>query len=635
MNMATIEKDAQSSSTLPMTRTHSRLVVAAVAACALIFLLIKYGPFFQNGSPDYVLHFELIDEIMQHGRVSSDAMTRIAIMALYPPIAHWMAAILGWWIGSGLVAITILTVAAAFFSYLIALRITADTPLKLALFFCAFLLLSRTASFVGWEVVANFFFPQLVGDALYFLTLWCMLKTDRLSCRAGIFIVAGAIGMWLQPLNAVQIIGAGCVLLLVEGVRIWHNQRAFPRRYAAGAVVAVIVAIAMFLLHPELKLMRFISTNNGALEFRYGHIMLVAGMCGAICILNAARYVFLKADKADAVISSAGVAAFILVMIQFISWKFHGDGSAYAVKKHMFIVFTIGVMNGVRLVGALVDRFGTRRAFLAELAAPVAAAYMATFALQKFTEPLAPTVQALDYARAIAAYQFPSINAKNTVVSDNALPLISNALVSKIAFNHQMTYDWWAGKLITDGVPYVMVRRSANIDQMCKSPHALTDRYAVVDTSCLTSYTLGETLNFSLTGNGYWYKQGGWGFEEPWGTWSLGNIGGKGMLSLPKETKGPLQLEADGMAYITPTHSEQRVVVNVNGHDVATWTYDANKIGPAGHRTAAIPTDLIKDGKLTIVFKAPNSVSPMQDGGPSDMRVLGLGLKTLTVQAAP
>lgn len=603
-----------------------------LGAVVLMGLLLRFAPYFPNGSPDYILHFTLIDEIMQAGRIAPDAIERISVMALYPPISHWIAALGGWMFGSGLVGISLVTVAAAFFSWLLAARIVADTPVKLALFLGAFLLLKETSSLVGWEVVNNFFYPQLVGDALYFLVLWYLLATDRIFERSVVFIAAGIVAMWLQPLNAVQIVGAGCTLLAVEAAKLWRLHRVLPLRYALAALVAVVVAGIAIVAHPEFALMREIATNNGALEFRYHSILLVAAGCAALCALNAVRYVFFNGERADAIVSSAGLAACALTLAQFLAWKYHGDGSPYAIKKHMFIVMTVGMMNAVRLVAAFVDRFPRSGQRVTAYATPFVAAYVSTFVLQGFTQPLAPTVRALAYARQIAAFQFPKINEQNTVLWDEKLPLLSNALVSRIAFRHQLNYQWWAGMKITEGVQYSVVRRTAASEMNCPHPYAMTDEYVVVDTPCLSLYRLGETLDFSSAGNGRQYEARGWSFAEPWGTWALARPAAFINLTLPANTNGPLELAADTMAYISKSHDRQTVIVEVNGRDVATWQFD--QASATGIRTAIIPSELVIGRKLNIVLKAPTAVTPRQDGGPPDDRLLGIGLKTLIVRAA-
>lgn len=602
-----------------------------LGVCALGFLLFRFGPYFQDGSPDYILHFTLIDEIMRSGGVAPDAESRISVMALYPPVSHWMAALIGWVSGSGLVGISLVSISAVFLSYLIAVRLVADTPIKLALFLAAFLVLSQTFSLVGWEIVSSFFYPQLVGDAFYFLALLLLVRAERLSHRAAVFIVMGTVTMWVQPINALHIVAAGCVVLAIEGIKFWRERKAFPLHYAAASLSAVMIAGITLALNPELKLMQQISANNGALEFWYTHIMLAAALCAIVCAANAWRYIFKNASKVDLVVSSAGLAACALAALQFLAFELHGDGSPYAIKKHMFIVVTVAMMNGVRLVGALISKWDMKKPWLVACAAPLVAAYVSTWPLHDFTIPLAPTVRAFAQAREIATYQFRGITSENTVSDDRSLPLLSNALISRVAFNHQLNYQWWiSGMKITDGVQYAMVRRTPASDKNCGPIYAWTAKYAVVDSSCATKYPVGDPLSFIVGGNGWQYARDGWSVPDALGTWTLGDVGGKVVLPLSANSKGPFDLDIDGYAFISPKHPNQIIDVEVNGTKVAQWEF--SEAAPTGKKEALIPENLVKDGNLTIVFKAPDAVSPAKLGMSADARVLGLGIKTIILR---
>jgi hypothetical protein len=599
-----------------------------ISVCALGFLLFYFGRYFNDAGPDYILHFTLVDEIMRSGGVAPDAVNRISVMAYYPPVSHWMAALIGWASGSGLVGITLVSIVATFITFLFAARIVANTPVRLALFLAAFLAFSKTSSLVGWEVVGRFFYPQLVGDAFYFFALFCLVKTERIAYRSAAFIVIGTLTMWVQPISALQIMAAGCVLLALDGVRLWRDRGAFPLRYAALAIAALLVSLIIVAEHPEFKLMRQISSNNGALEFPYSHIMLMVAACAVICALNAWRYVFRNAEKSDLVLGAAGIAACLLAFFQFLAWELHGDGSPYAVKKHMFVVVTLGVMNGVRLATALIDRSIIRRQSLVDYATPLIAAYMSSFALQGFSIPIAPMVRALADAKEIAAYQFPKLTSGNTVFYDGSLPVLSNALISRIAFKHPLDYRWWAGMKITDGVPYAMIHRTSASDEACVH-YAWSTEYVIADSSCLLAYKPGDAISFASTGSGNIFLDQDWFSSEPWGTWAKRD--GEVQLAIPKGS-GPYQIDVDAMAFLNARHKRQQVVVEVNGTRIAKWDFEVN--APEGERTATIPEGLIKDGSVKIVFRALGAVSPKQIGESEDGRVLGIGLKTLTLRAA-
>lgn len=134
-----------------------------------------------------------------------------------------------------------------------------------------------------------------------------------------------------------------------------------------------------------------------------------------------------------------------------------------------------------------------------------------------------------------------------------------------------------------------------------------------------------------MSGDGGVLLGHGWYGAEPWGTW--GSDDAEIQITIPKNRKIPNELDVDAMAYISARHDHQQVAVEVNGTKIADW--DFTSPSPQGPRTAIIPADLIKDGTVRIVFRAPGAVSPKQIGASEDGRVFGIGLKTLSLRDAP
>ncbi|SIT50134.1 membrane hypothetical protein [Paraburkholderia piptadeniae] len=619
-----------------MTRTHSRLVVAAVAACALVFLLVRFGPYFQTSSFDLVQHYMLVDEIMKYGEIRPDAVDRMRIMAFYPPATHWMAAVIGWIGGSGLVGINLITIASAFLVYALIIGLVGEGSIvRIVLFAAAFYAFKFTKAMVGYEVVLNFFYPQLVGDVIYFGILMWLARSGDLLERVIVLTVAGGLTMWVQPLASVHIFGAGLALLAFDGLHRWVREKQLPLRYFAYVLLAAIASAVIVVEHPVFKIMRRISANDGALNFGYTHIMSVAILCGAIGVLNLVLRLRNRGTYVDSVLGCAVVAATALAVVQFAALKFHGDGSAYAIKKHMFLIVTLGIMNAVRIVTLPIRMKPVED--IAGAATMACATAIACVVLHGFTEPVRPLVRVLSYANSATNIGFPPFAPGNTASDDSALPVIANVMVSLTAFQYPFndkSIAWQGGASIRHDVKYVMVASSPDVDHKCEQRYAEGTDFVIVPSSCLSLYTMDGPLNFSTAGNGRQYSGDGWNTPESWGTWTDGKADAELSFNLPKDKRGPFDLDADVMAYITPTHKAQTVIVSVNGKDVATWYFDADKEGPAGHRTAVIPADLVKEEKVSIVFRTPGAVSPMQDGGPADERVLGLGVKAINVRAA-
>jgi len=615
-----------------ITKDGHRLSPVLLAICILSCLVFWFGRYIQTSSYDLVQHFLLVDELMKHAEIRPDAFQRIGAMALYPPAAHWMAAVIGWIGGSGLVGITIVTIASVYLCYLlVAYLVGASAPVNVLLFSLAFLLLRFTHAQVGWEIVANFFYPQIVADVVYFGVLLWVTRTREAWKQSCAFLLAGLITMWIQPLVAVHILAVGCVLMAFQFWGQWRKKSVHRATNAVYIVVLVVGSIAIVLTNPAFKVMREISANDGYLAFGFSQIMLVALLCGALGVLNLRRHLIGRAEYVDAVLGSAVVGAVCLAFLQFALLKLHGDGSAYAVKKHMFIVVTLGAMNAVRAIAAYAPV--GKRQLVPGLVAPILAGFASFFVLKGYDTPVAPIVRAMAYANHVVDYEFASFAPGNTVSDDSSLPPMGNAMISLTAFQHPFdarAISWQRGASIKDGSPYAMIRRTPAIDKKCSQRFGETENYVIVDPTCLRVYLLNDPLSFNTGGNGWNYASTGWSGGESWGSWTLAE-GGVLALSLAESIKGPLKLSVDGMAFVTAKHPLQRIDVVVNDVDVGTWTY--TREAPSGERSIEIPESVARSGSLRIVFKGLDAVSPQQVGESADARVLGLGIRTVTINS--
>jgi hypothetical protein len=602
-----------------------------LGASILSFLVFWFARYIQTSSFDLVQHLLLVDELSKHAGVMPGAFERIGAMALYPPAAHWMATIIGWIGGSGLVGISIVSIISVYLCYvLIICLVGAGSLARVLVLTIAFAILMFTHSLIGWEVVENYFYPQLVADVVYFGALLWALNNRESWKQTAAFLLTGLATMWIQPLVAVHILAAGCTLAAFQLCNRWSESKFVRGQNAANLVAMVIGAAVVVYTNPAFKVMRQISGNDGYLVFGYNATLLVALICAAIGAWNLRRYWIGKGEYADAILGSAVLAAVGLVVLQFALLKLHGDGSDYAIKKHMFIVLTLGMMNAARLITS--HYWGNKDSLNAGLITPVFAGIASVFALQGYTTPVAPIVNALAYANNAAQYQLADFKPGNTISDDGALPLMGNVMVTLTAFQHPFdarAISWLRGAAIKGGAEYVMMRRTPYIDKICESKLSETGGYVVVSPSCLNKYLPGEQLSFVPGGSAWQYAGDGWGGAEGWGAWSLGNMEGAILLNLPTSS---YRLDIDAMAYLTEQHPTQTIIAEANGTEIAKWIFDL--AAPSGTRSAEIPKSLIQDGSVRIVFKAPGSVSPKQLGQSEDVRVLGIGVKTVTLSAA-
>jgi hypothetical protein len=639
--MYSVMTDVEDNSSAPplagLSRAASTLLLSFFLNATIVIGLLVVFARYVLLSGDIVVHFALVDEIMKHGGVRSQPLPNLSIMAVYPPASHWLAAIIGWVGGSGLVGIVIVSILSVYFCYLIILRLVdADIPLNVVLFAALFAALLPTHSLVGWEVVVNYFYPQLVADVVFFASLLWLSRNNSLW-RQMIFIpLAGTATMWIQPAVAIHIIGAGTLLFAFGVAEKWRNESRFPAAAVFGLLFVIVTAVLIVTLHPALRVMRSIALHDGYLEFGYSHALFVALVCAVIGIVNLSRRYLGRAEFVDAVLGSAVVASASLVFLQSAALGILGEGSNYAVKKHMFLVVTLGAMNAVRAVSGY---SGTprRRIPVGWRVAPVFAGLATIVVSWGFATPVAPILEALAYANNAAKYELPGFIPGNTITDDKSLSPLVNAMISISAFEHPLR-----GGLGLVNSPeqatLVMTRRSPELDRKCKDRFGEGAIYVIVNPACLRIYSLDETLDFKPEGSGWRYATTGWNVAEPWGAWSLGNRGGEIVLILPPDSHGPYELVADAIAFVNQLHPKQDIAVEVNGAAAATWTFDL--ASPGGERTAVIPEQLVSNNSLRIVFKAIDAVSPAETTAKAserspDSRVLGIGMKTLILRPSP
>ena len=135
----------------------------------------------------------------------------------------------------------------------------------------------------------------------------------------------------------------------------------------------------------------------------------------------------------------------------------------------------------------------------------------------------------------------------------------------------------------------------------------------------------GQTLIFNYSAR---QLVSGWSPPENWGTWSAGQ---QAQIDL-RVTPEARSIVLDVMAFVLPQHPTQRVIVSLNGEQVLSTQLVQHQ---GNHLeipiSPAIRQHLADNDRLTIELQLPDAISPEQLGINDDSRVMGLGLKRLTV----
>lgn len=582
---------------------HAQLVGCSILSLlALAFLLGRFANFMPLRG-DLISHFLLVDEIMKYGHVRPDALN-IGFMRVYPSGSHWLAAVVGWFQGSGLYGISAVSIAAVFACYMLILRLVDPSrPLNLIVFLALFIAIGTQHSLVGWEISnGNFFYPQIVADVLYF---WLLVWLDR---EMGVWqqttwtVVAGTLAMSVQPLIGLHILAAGAMLTAYQGIRSNWKLHAVP----VAAIVTATVLLALF--HPSFLAMRQNAEHEGQLTFGYTHLFAVAGACAAISFVN-----LIRGQRTDAILGSAGGAAVCLMLMQYLALSIAHTGSDYAVKKHMFLIVTLATINAARMIGSWIS---SRRLPIAWIVSPLVAGLVTGHLAGKFDTPITPIDNVLTQARNMAG------KPGDTVMADQSLPPLINLVTTLSELQHP--FYWFGGSDLFGEAKYAMVRKA---DIGACEIFAETADYAKIATACLRRYQAGETLAFKAGATGYYFLGRGWSVPDDFGIWTEGAGGSVVSLSLPDGFR-PHELSATYAAFVTPAHPKQSFDVVINGAKVATWNFDTSSTVMT--RTAPIPAD-VRD--LTIVFVPTDPAAPSAlDPSIGDTRMLGMRLKSISFQ---
>ncbi len=137
------------------------------------------------------------------------------------------------------------------------------------------------------------------------------------------------------------------------------------------------------------------------------------------------------------------------------------------------------------------------------------------------------------------------------------------------------------------------------------------------------SYQLGDSIDFSDTGNSHRYRVSGWHKPEHEHTWSAGQ---KATLQLNiKEPARDATLRADLTPFVCPALPNQQVEIQVNDQTVESVSLSNN-----AKLEIAVPKELIQR-ETTVTFRLPNAASPAEMQVSTDDRVIALALRSLSL----
>jgi hypothetical protein len=149
-------------------------------------------------------------------------------------------------------------------------------------------------------------------------------------------------------------------------------------------------------------------------------------------------------------------------------------------------------------------------------------------------------------------------------------------------------------------------------------------------------YQIGEEIDFSDPLDSRCFMREGWGATEHWGVWTVGRRAELN-LRLASEAGRGLILKAMVHPFLTPSHRRISVRVSAAGREIVQWTFciDAPEAAEPRWCEASIPARKHghRSGALDISFTIDAPTSPLALGMSVDARLLGLGLRKLSLCA--
>jgi hypothetical protein len=447
-----------------------RRVAYCFVAVALTALTFIFSGKVLLVSIDTVFHYTVIHGLSTNGSIAI-INPDTELMAVYPHGAHWLAVAVGYLAGSDFAGMMIVTIFALYLIYaLIALLVLRDRGLMTLSIF-ALMLIALASSAFGYAVVGseiahgNFAYPQLVGDAVFFVVLFFMTSARSEHSWTTAIIVSGVatLMMWLQPLNAIQILGSAIVISIFHNVFRWRDGRLTISCVLSSAFL-IIASIAIAGLHPKMGVMRVISQNNGTLVLPSWLLTFIIVGCAVPSVISLVLYFRFGTGKLDAEVGCSVLASIGLGVAQYLVFYFADVGSSYAIKKHALLITTLGIIVLARLVTR------TRRDFAAF--PNLLSASVATLATIWFLSgqgiPSAPLFEAVSFADRVQA-ELPEFRPGNTIYAEPSATPLSRLLISVAGLSFPITEGF--NTLITGqpnhDIKYEMTRMPGTQDRDC------------------------------------------------------------------------------------------------------------------------------------------------------------------------
>lgn len=627
--------------------------ISFITILFVLFVLYNFDSYWA-ASPDLAHHYGLIFRIGQNLHLINGIDSAIGIMSYYPPLSHGLAAILGVLLKSTFMGMQLLILASIFTLWLAIYSILSFLPRKL---FIITILILFIYFFInkfypildihGGEIITNFYFSQLVAQAIAFVSISIALYFDIINKKIlAIFTLLAS----LVVLTCTHLVPALEVLIVLICVLVEINIRKIidkkiNKKILIFTVIILIISIGSIIINPWVIMMKNVASHNGGLTllniaYPWGIYAIIS-----ICIPSAIYLVFLGILNKELIalkyIGYYGIGVSTLCAMQAVALIF-GFGSDYAVKKYIFGLNSFLIISFSIFIAFYINKkifFDLRFNKIYVIFIPIF-----IFSVQLTL----PSTSVLKVSNIVSLEQ-QIVALKNTVIQDpgqgksniivdlNNMPreidwMFSTAILNtpfslafQDAYKNSQIVDYGAYSIVVSGS-----QSSINKISNCKLSETVSG-VVISNAECLGKFIKDSfkcSNIFDFTSQGFISESLIFGFSGPEvaGRWTDGN---SATFSCYTERVHLNELVIYANPFIYKNHDNLVFVININGqrsYPLKLTSNDLNK---------PIKIDLSEiniNGKLNLDFKIINPISPKEMGLNSDPRKIGLNVSKILIR---
>jgi hypothetical protein len=354
-----------------VSNTKARWFAALFLIAICVFVVLHFVDSLWSVA-DLPLHYALVARVSDHWTLPTNDDPSLEELNYYPRTSHRLAALMGKLVGSPLVGmqvVAMLSLAALWSGLGFIYYSLPQRPRWLALGILVALLLANR-SFIqlelfGNEVLVNYFFPQLAGQAIAIVLLALVLWMEKAGISRALGILVLGLSAPILPqfhlLPGVELLATGTLLVAVTFFETRDEKR---RLLLVFGLIVVLSSLAIMVVSPAFRTMVTLSANEGLLELKYARDLdSLAIECGIVIALSAlliwrwlgmASYEARVNGLALKYLGIFGMAVGVLCLLQILMFNL-GFGSEYACKKYGFALNTVLILDIPVLLVALLS----------------------------------------------------------------------------------------------------------------------------------------------------------------------------------------------------------------------------------------------------------------------------------------